>query len=296
VADPKYFKRIWKVQIEDIVFDALDVEFEIKKSLRSEPNSCELLVYGLSEASRKSIESLNIYDPKRTKGEKRTTRVKKTPGRAPKTGKIRVEIHAGYEDTGLSLLFRGDLRRGVSKVDRPEVVFEIQGEDGGTAFLESRINESFPAGTHKVTVVRACAEALGLGLGNLRTVESALQGQYTHGTSASGPASSVLAGVLRGSRVTYSIQNGTLQFVQAGGGLSTIAIDLRQDTGLIGTPELDASGAVIAETLMIPDVAPGAYVQLTSKAFKGLYYVKEVVTKGDSSGGDWGHRLEMYPG
>lgn len=294
--DPKFFKKIWKIQIEDIVFDALDVEFEIKKSLRKEPNSCELVVYGLADKTRKRIEALNIYDPKKTKGQKLKSRLKKLPGRQPKTGKIRVSIWAGYVDTGLSLVFLGDLRRGLSKPDRPEVKFEVKGEDGGTAFLESRINETFPAGTRKLDVVRACAEALGVGLGNLRTVAAELQGTYPHGTSLAGPASKVLAGVLRGERITYSIQNGVLQFVLAGAGLNTIAVDLRVETGLLGTPELDASGALVVETVMLPNMAPGAYVQLKSKDFNGLYYVKSVITKGDSSGDEWGHKLEMYPG
>lgn len=295
-------QRDWLVRVAGFEFSGLDIEFDVKKSLRPEPNTCSLTVFGLSDASRRSVEQLNIYDPKKVKGASKTatigevkTKLPTSVARAPKPGKIRVEIEAGYKEAR-SLIWRGDLRRGITHYDGPEIRLEIEGEDGGRTLLQSRVNQTFPPGTRVLDVVKECAGALGIGLGNIRAVESKLNGVYTHGTSISGQASELLAGILRRAGVNYSVQNGVLQFRELGKGLVTRGLLLNQHTGLIGRPERDATGAIMATTLLIPDVAPGAYVQLDSRDFKGTYFIKSVNSRGQSAGNDWYHVLELYPG
>jgi hypothetical protein len=295
--------RDWLVRVNGVEFSGLDIEFNVKKSLRPEPNSCTLTVFGMHGDARAEIESLNIYDPKKVKGASKTatlgdlTQTKKSTSvsRAPKVGHIRVEIEAGYKE-GRSLVFRGDLRRGISKYDGPEVRMEIEGEDGGRTILSSRINMSFPRGTRKFDVVQACAEAMGLGLGNFREVIPDLLTTYAHGVTVSGQASELLTGLLRAEKLSYSVQNGVLAFRRAGQGLQTRGLLINQDTGLVGRPERDATGALMVTTLMIPNVAPGQYIELDSKDFKGTYYIKAVETRGQSAGNDWYHICECYPG
>lgn len=300
----------WKIRIAQatatdgsavpaIEFETLQCDFEIKKSLRPEPNACKLTVYNLSPEHRAALEAMNLYDPKKVKGQKRAKKppAKKVQGpRAPKVGRIRVEIEAGYETTGLSLLFRGDLRRGISTHDGKTWKTSIEGEDGGRSVLSSRINESFPPGTSRATVVQALASALGVGLGNIRDVLPELSYSYTHGTVCTGQASEELKGVLRSSSITYSIQNGVLQFLPAGQGLERSAIVLSPTTGLVGSPRLDSSGAVLATALLVPDIAPGQYVVLDCKRHSGQYKIMSVTHKCSTSGDDWYHELELTPG
>lgn len=295
------YKRDWKVRIETLEFAELDIEFEVSKSLHPEPNSCKLTVYGLKDASRRLVESLNIYDPKKFKGASKTAKLAdvqpKAPtavSRAPKAGKIRVEIEAGYEGAR-GLIFRGDLRRGLSHYDGAEVTLEIEGEDGGRSILQGRVNKSYPAGTRQITVVKDCAAAMGLGLGNLLAVESKLSGSYDSGTAINGQASAILPGLLRRAGVHYSVQNGVLQFLEAGKGLTTTGYLLSANTGMIGRPRRDATGAVLVDTLMLPNMAPGAYVKLESAAHKGSYFVEGVKTAGSTFGNEWGHELELQP-
>ncbi len=295
--------RDWLVRVNGVEFSGLDIEFDVKKSLRPEPNTCSLTIYGMHEDARAAIASLNIYDPKKVKGASKTATIgdltkTKQPtavARAPKTGHIRVEIEAGYKE-GRSLIFRGDLRRGISKYDGAEVRMQIEGEDGGRSVLSSRINMSFPGGTRKFDVVQACAEAMGLGLGNFREVIPGLTGTYSHGVVVQGQASDLLTGLLRASKLSYSVQNGVLAFRKAGQGLNTRGLLISQDTGLVCRPERDATGAVMITTLLIPNVAPGQYIYLESKDYKGTYYIKAVESKGQSAGNDWLHVCECYPG
>lgn len=282
-----------------IEFETLQCEFEIKKTLRPEPNCCKLKIYNLGPEHRAALEAMNLYDPKKVRGQKSAKKpaAKKKQGpRAPKVGRIRVEIEAGYETTGMSLLFRGDLRRAISTHDGKTWTTSIEGEDGGRSVLSSRITESFPPGTSRETVVRALASALGVGLGNIRDVVDQLSQSYAHGTVCTGQAAEELRGVLRSSGITYSIQNGVLQFLPAGQGLLRSAVVLSPTTGLVGSPHLDSSGTVIATALLVPDIAPGQYVVLECRRHSGQYKIVSVTHKCTTFGDDWYHVLELTPG
>ena len=285
-----------------IEFTDLDIEFNVKKSLYPEPNTASLTVYGLTQAHRQAIEALSLYDPKKIKGAKQkvdydNAATKRPVGvsRAPKKGKIRVDIEAGYKD-GTALIFSGDLRRAVPQYSGPEISLQIEGEDGGRAVLSSRVTHSFPAGTSKLEVVQECAKAMGVGLGNFREVQQYLLGTYPSGTVVNGSAADALRGTLRREGITYSIQNDVLAFRKAGQGSQVAALLIDKDHGLVNRPVRDATGAVMVTTLLIPNVAPGQYIDLRSEDYRGTYYIKAVESEGNTSSNTWYHQLECWPG
>lgn len=294
----KLFERIWRVQIDTVRFTELDVKFNIEKSLRPEPNKCHLEILNLAESSRLAIEKLNLYDPKKIKGVKpRTGRAKTEAKRLPKVGKIFVTVEAGYEETGMSLLFRGDLRRAISEDDGEGTwTTKVEGEDGGTSILGSRVTESFPSGTSRYQVVRACAEAMGVGLGNIIEFASDLQGSYSHGTVLDGQASEELKGVLRSAKLKYSIQNGVLRLESAESNEMVQALLLSPTTGLVGSPKRDSTGTLEVTCLLIPNLAPGGYVQLESSGYKGVYKIQDIRYQGESAGTPWYAVLGLVAG
>ncbi len=280
-------------------FSAVDMEFEITKTLRPEPNSCSLTIYGLKKSSRDLLDSLNLYDPKqlKTAPKARGNVAASASVKAAKTGKIRVEIEAGYKKQR-SLIFRGDLRRAISSHDGTSWKTTIEGEDGGTSVLSARVAESFPAGTLKYAVVQRCATAMGVGLGNIIEVSDLITGVFDTGTVLDGSTADELKGILRRMKLTYSIQNGVLQFQRTGSGvgLRVNAVVLSRLTGLVGRPEKDATGEVKATCLLIPNVSAGSYAFLDSESFTGVYRISGVVHKGDTRGDDWYHELILLPG
>lgn len=302
----RLFNRTWRVRVagrfdagstsETLLIDVsqLDIEFNVEKTLRPEPNKCKLTIYNLSQDNRQAIEALNLYDPKRLPGQKKKKApagVKNAP-RAPKVGHIRVEIEAGYGEFR-TLIFRGDLRRAISSRKGGDWVTEIEGEDGGRTVLSSRIRESFPPGTRLLTVVRACAESMGVGTGNLIEVSDVLNARvFTHGTTCCGSACDELKGLLRGAGVSYSIQNGVLQFRDSTP-LVTNAVVLNQNTGLVGDPERDPAGTVKATSLMNPALSIGGHVKLESKAYNGTFQVVAIEYDGSTFGDEWYAHLEL---
>ena len=284
----------------------LHFEFDIAKDLTPEPNRCSVSIYNLSENVRNALDALNVYDPKRPRGQKKPgprnrdaealNKGKRSAGsyRAPKTGRIRVEITAGYRDTGTSLIFRGDMRRAISKFEQDgSWCTRIEGEDGGRTTVASRINESFGPGTSHLTVVRALADALGLGYGNLAEVAGLLNGSYPRGTVCTGPAAQELAGVLRRAKIGYTIKDGQLNFLPFGPPKTLPAVLLSPESGLIGSPQRQSDGLVQVTSLLNPQLALGSYVALDSKVLHGEYFVQRVKYRGSNYGDDWYAVLEL---
>lgn len=275
----------------------LHFSFEIEKDLTPEPNKCKLTVFNLSEEVRDVLDGISIFDPKKPKGAKQPRGLQKKGGttKAPKTGRIRVEIEAGYAGTGRALLFRGDLRRAESELqDDKSWKTEIEGEDGGVSFLTSRITSSYGPGTSLLTAVRACADAMGLGLGNIIEVQHLLSNTYPRGTTLDGPASQELAGILRRAKVGYSIRDGQLNFRPLTGSKQlTKAVVLDAFSGLVGSPKRLNTGMVEVTCLINPGIVVGGYVQVASDTLTGTYEVHKIEAKGSNFGGDWYQRCEL---
>jgi hypothetical protein len=267
------WRRAWDVTVDGTRLDGLDVSFEVEKSTAREPNKATLRIWNLSPTRRQSLEGLTT-----TRG----------------AARIRVEIVAGYKDQA-GLIFRGDLRSALTSRQGPDLVTTLEGEDGGRSVLSSRVSRSFPAGTTAAVVVRACAEALGVGLGN--ALDAVAQAQFTgggntfrEGTTLSGQASEELHGLFRSLGLTHSIQNGVLQVQRRGQALQATAVRLAPETGLIGRPEVDVGGLVKLQSLMNPDIYPGRVLQLDPGPGirpSGFFQAKKVIYRGDTAGNDW---------
>lgn len=268
------------VRVDRLQITGLDVAWDIVKSTKKgEHNSCTLRIWGLSADSRRSIEALSL----------------KPKADGLQSGNIRVEIEAGYLTTSRALIFRGDLRTAKSERQGAEIVTSIEGEDGGRSVLRARIAKSFPAGTDLAAVVKACASAMGVGVGNLSDVTATLRHAYRGGLSLSGSAPDALRNVLRPLGIVYSVQNGVLQTMRAGTGLTTQAVLLNSSSGLVGSPVRDADGTVTFTSLLNPDIIVGGRVVFATLDLKGAYQVKKLTITGERAGNDWYSQGECKP-
>lgn len=274
---------------EAVAITGLDISFKVQKSLDPEPNKATIEILNLDPSRRAAIERLNTYDPKRAKGQTRPKgNWSGTQPRLPKSGKIRVELEAGYAGQR-GLIFRGDLRRATTEKDGTTVRTVIDGEDGGRAILSSRIRETFSPGTSWYVAVRACLDALALGQGNLIEVEDLLRSRaFSHGTTLVGVASEQLSDLLRRAGVRWSVQNGAIRFERRDPE-SARGVVLNKDTGLVGSPARDDSGGVNVTSLLNPELSCGGFVTLEvqEEQYNGTYQIRDIEYIGDTAGGDW---------
>lgn len=266
------FRRSWRVQVGELVTEGLAVKFKIKRSLAA-VGQCEFTVYGLNEDHRREV----THAPRRT---------------------TFVEVQAGYEG-GRSTLFRGDLRKAVPAREGTEWSVTVTAGDGEHAIRTARVSRSFAAGTTLESVVRAIADAMGVGLGNAVT---ALRGAglgsvgdtFPEGTLVHGLAATELTRLCASSGRTWSVQDGNLQILPLGGALARDAILLSADTGMLESPKIVNRRTVQVSALIQPGLVPGQQVVLQSQVIGGTWRISEAEYTGDTHGNDWTVALTMH--
>jgi hypothetical protein len=266
------FDRRATVTVDTIRFTALDFSFTIEKSLKPEPNTCELTILNLSEDHCAELELL-----------------------APKTGKratqgIPCKIEAGYKDS-VSQLWLGDLRTVETVIDGPDRVTRLSSGDGEKAWQNARLHVSYGPKTPIETAIRAIVRALGVGEGNIGKVVSKLKiagsALFPTGAVVSGSAARELVDIARSADLEVSIQDGALQFLDRGKALAGQAIRLAPGTGMIGSPTVDNEGILTVESLIIPGLKPGALIVVEGKRVKGNFRAAKCTWSGDTAGEDW---------
>lgn len=267
----RLFDRRVDVTVDTIRFQNLDCNFRIKKTLKPQPNTCELTIFNLNEEHVAQLENLRPKEKVATKG-------------------IGCRIEAGYIDA-TSQIWLGDLRTCLTTDEGEDTVTRLESGDGEKAWKNARLHVSYGAKTSLETALRAMARTLGVGEGNLSKVVAKLKQNgsalYPAGVSFSGAVARDIKAFAKSADLEVSIQDGALQFLDRGKALSTTAVRLAPETGLIGSPTVDNDGVLEAACLMIPDIRCGGLVTIDAKRVKGTYRVEEAEWTGDTTGDDW---------
>lgn len=288
---PPLFKRVWQLIIDDLELTQLDFRFHVGKNLKAEPNKLEMEIYNISPDHVAEI----------------TKRAK-----AKDTAGVNVQVSAGLGGD-LHLIFDGDAREVSPTQNTADRIVRLSGHDGGRAFRESRINQSFAPGASVSSVIVACARALGVGIGNANEASAAasidgLGASFPNGIVLAGRASDQLTRVTRAAKLTWSIQNGVLQLQQRGKPLQTASVRLAFDTGLVGSPSIEVDSATATakpkakkprllkvRSLIIPGIYPGRKIVLDSAEYSGGYEVVEALYTGDTAGPEWNIDSKVRP-
>lgn len=258
------FRRQVKVTVDTLQITDLAMQFSVKRTLKPSPNTCDLKIFNLNPDHRSQIEQ------------------KKT---------ATVQIEAGYA-SGTSVIFLGDLRTSLSVWQGPDCVTSLSCGDGEKAVQTSRVNKSFKKQTKTADILKAIAQALGVGQGNLNDAVAKLSASgigdiFSQGTVLTGSAAREMTNICRSAGLSWSIQNGKLQILGARQSLAGTAIQVTETSGLIGSPTVDNKGIVSVRSLMLPDVFPGRLMVLQSDRIKGQYRIEECEWAGDTHGTDW---------
>lgn len=254
------------------------IEFRIEKNLGRAPNTCEITITNLSQATRDEFVR----------------------------GPMRVRFEAGYDNTP-RLLFVGDLRYASNELVGTEWLTKLQIADGGRAYAEARINKSYAKGTPLATILRDVTRAFGLTVPPEVTASEELRTRIPSGEVTTGYASDELTRLLAPHGFEWSIQNGQMQilrFDQVHPG--TIRV-ISEGDGMIGAPSMDPP-AITAPTktkskrrrvpkltvkhLLFPELIPGEKDEIRSRSINGTFRLDKVMHEGDSRGSTWDTTME----
>ena len=264
----------------------LDVEFKVKKTLKPEPNTCDLHIYNLNEAHRKQLEQSSIPT--------------QSPATPAGTGGqvVPVKIEAGYADA-VSQVWLGELRSSQTSHTGTENITFLTTGDGDKAVIRQRVNVSIGAGTTSATAMRTLLKALGIGQGNLPRALALLNGSgvaqiYSKGALLKGLAADHMTDLCRSAGLEWSVQEGQLQVTTLGQPLDGQAILIDAAHGMIEAPTVDTKGILSVTSLMIPGIRPGVKIDVESTTLKGGYRVISCEYEGRTFGENspWYIRIE----
>lgn len=243
---------------------ALTVRFVVHKSLTPEPNKAEIHIFNLNPDHRAQL--------------------------AAKPD-VPVLLEAGYQE-GSSCIFLGKLRSVETVRDGADIRTSLQSGDGELEYKTGRVSVSVKKNTPTDVALREIAKALGVDEGNLsdavtKIKANALGQMFSGGTVIHGQAARKMTDVCRSAGLTWSIQDGKLQFLGLREALKGEAILLTPETGLVDSPTVDPKGVLKARMLMAPDVFPGRLLVLKSASLEGQYRIEKTTHTGDTNGNDW---------
>lgn len=262
------FLRDYRLTVATFDFSGLDIEFKVKKSLKPEPNTCEIKVYNVSEAHRKGIEA---------------TGGKVTP--------VPVRLEAGYKSASRVLLFLGEVRSGETAIEGADIITTLSTGDK-EAIAKARISVPSGPGEPVATTLQRVVAALGVGVGNLATAQRVMANKgivtfFPKGGVISGNAAQRLTDLCNSANMEWSIQDGNVQIVDRGKPLEGKAVLLSPSTGLVGSPTVDDKGIAQAKTFIIPDLRCGGKVVFDAAWLKGGYRIKEIEYTGNTREKEW---------
>jgi hypothetical protein len=278
--NPVLWGRKATVQVGPLIIDGLTVRFNVQLD-DSNIGKAEIAVYNLNENHRKQIEQVVNYG-------------------AP----MAVILKAGYVGREQNQLFKGAVREATSVKDPPDWVTTFRTGDGD-GVAQVRVNKDYPKGTSIGVMVmdaaKALQESVGVGLGNL--VTAIKQGKTKDGVltlvgtggAIQGSAFKELKNKLRTMGLDVVVQDQELQVTPIGEPILAPATLISPGTGLIGSPQkakVKEEAVLKVKALILPGLRPKRTVQVQSALVSGLYVIRRVQYKGDTSGNDWYAEME----
>ena len=266
--------------------DSLRIEFDIDKDLTQQTNKSSIKIYNLTDESCKKLE---VDD-----------RV--------------CELQVGYaEDIGLRRIFLGNITYSTTRREGPDKITELELADGHDSLRDTVVSLGYSAGVSAKTVLNDVAAQMGVTTQIAPDMEFA---SYPAGFSFVGKGRDCLSKILDASGATWSIQNGSLQVIMAGGSTNVKALVFSPSSGLIGSPERIVKGVTRPDeeskkkrkvkkdkkakkagwkikTLLAPTINPGDLVKVESVTITGWFKVESMKHRGDTHGREWYSEMEL---
>ncbi len=273
------FNRKIKIIIAGFESEDIRINFNIEKSLVGYPNLGNIKIYNLSENSRNMIEE---------KG-------------------LQVQLYAGHEDTGVPLLFSGDIINAVHLKTGPDWISEIFSADGINALSTSTINKTLPAGTDTEQIYNELTgQMAGISKGITEGLKNCLSGKRSllRELQLSGNIKDWLDKISKDCGFDYSVNDGVIETTPTNQPLSDVPpVIINQASGMIGSPERTEIG-INVKNILLPALKLGRTIKVESISEKinvgnlffrkvppirneGVYRIDKLIHVGDNYDNPW---------
>lgn len=286
------FDRRVRVLIHRLEVTDLRVAFHASRSLRKNPNTCEVRIWNLNRDHRQQLQEQKSVPMRLEAGY--ALPPKKGLGAAAAAALDAIGIGGAPSAPQLPVLFDGDLRNAFTSREGGDQITTISSGDGEKAGQSNRVNISFRPGLRYRKLLTDLADAAGVGLGNSFSALAFLPGlEISVGSAVSGSAMDQLDTMFQSQGLEMSVQNGELQVLGGGKPLLGTAVVLSESTGLVDSPEPGSNGKIKVRALLQPGLEPGRLIVLESERVTGSFRVEQWDAIGDTHGQDWYAELEV---
>lgn len=257
----------------------LRIVFKTTKGDVETPNSAEINVYNLSEATSSKI----------------------------KKEFTRVVLQVGYQDN-YAVIFDGTIRQVRRfRENGTDVCTAILAADGDAAYNYAVVNTTLAAGSTSAEHVGACQKAFSGKGADTGYIPDMAGPALPRGKVMYGMARKYMRDTAKQTGTSWSIQDGKVQMVPVRGYLPGEAVVLTAETGLVGAPEQTNDGIKV-RCLLNPRLRIGGRIKLDNASVKemktelkmnanlygkpkldndGLYRIIKCEFTGDTRGNDW---------
>lgn len=265
----KLYKRRYEAVVGGLVFDGLDIDFEVVRHKRKEPNTCSITIYNLTESHRELLEG---------------------------SKKDLVNLKVGYEAGELTSIFTGRIKETETTRSGASWTSVVRCLDGAQGQASKRVNRSYAKDTGLEDMIVDAAKVIapsfvsGEKEQKLRSKVRTLAGnkKIAGAVVAKGPASQVLQRLSESAGLEWSIQEEQIVFSKIGQPDHSKSIVLSADSGLIDTPLRDRTKNIVTvRSLIVPGLVPGRQVRVESRFVTGDFRATDIVYRGSTRGNDW---------
>jgi len=264
----KLFARTAVVIVDTVRVENLRVSFKVHKDGTGKPNTAEVTIFNLSDATRSVVEK---------KG-------------AP------LIVQAGYGGQNTTL-FSGRVRTCDHTRKNADWETVLKSGDGEQELKFATISNSWRPGVPVTAVIKALVAQLGLDPGDSATVYGVITGTYLNGCTLHGPARQHLSEILGAYGFDWSVQDGRVQVVKRGQASVDAVVELSPESGLLGSPThgTGTKASQVSFESLLQAIRPGQRVKLVSRSVNGLMRALIVDHEGDTHGTDWKTKVEAAP-
>jgi len=266
---------LYKTYFSDGTRKTLDIKFNIQKTCVGAPNESTVILTNTSPDTKKYLMSLTNKD------------------------EISVELFAGYEDEGMTLLSSGNLIKLFPERQGTSDIFTLTFLDGSKAISQSHLEAQFNGGTSLTDIVLALAKSFEKNGVKVDTTKINLTGTVgKRGFTAYGRTATALDKLAASYNFTWSIQDGVFQAYmdqkQKRASQAVYKVSVKEKNLLKATPEIGEKymqqvGMKI-EAILNPKCKCMDIIELESIVYpdyNGQYEIHNLTMSGGTKDMDW---------
>lgn len=256
-----------------------NIGFTVERNLDVEPSTAVVTIHNLSKSTQETLkQAVEGWTVELIAG-------------------YGVDPEYDYISGNTNVIFKGDVRLVRHRREPPLLATDIEADDGGAAHAKF-VTRHFGKGTTVGTVFRWLTDESGLGAGNVGRIDQinkpdGLPNRLENGMTIRGHVMDEISDLARSRGAKISSQNNEMTVLAPGEALAGVPVtEIGPGTGLIGYPYVDNEGILTLNHRLLPNVFPGAPIDVKSEFVEGRFVVERAVYSGSLYGDDFNIEIE----